>query len=289
MNPLISRGLSASAALAACAAASAQEAINTDAATQPSTGTFVVREQVRYLSFHNDPSDLDREIKEVVSSTTLTYGLRNNIALSFNLPLVYRETDAPGPDDHGFGIDDLALLAKWRILKHDSGPLDTLRVSLLGGVEIPSGDAGFSSHSFDPILGAVLTTIRGRHGFNQAVQYKFNTGNDAGFDASRPETFRSAGTGGDGPDDALRYDSAYLFRLAPAAFTADTTAAVYAVLELNGLYETGGDNELLLSPGLLYEGRTWALELTVQFPIWQDVDERLEMEFGVGVGIRVQF
>ena len=46
--------------------------------------------------------------------------------------------------------------------------------------------------------------------------------------------------------------------------------ALNAVLELNGLYETNGDNELLLSPGIQYVTQRWILEATVQLPVWQE-------------------
>ena len=61
------------------------------------------------------------------------------------------------------------------------------------------------------------------------------------------------------------------------------------MLELNGLYETNGDNQIFLSPGVLYEATTWALEASVQLPIFQDLADRPETDVVVVVGVRLLF
>jgi hypothetical protein len=65
--------------------------------------------------------------------------------------------------------------------------------------------------------------------------------------------------------------------------------SVFGVLELNGIYETNGDNELFLSPGLQYKKKRMTLEATVQIPVWQDLDNRPESDLLVGAGIRLRF
>lgn len=264
--------------LLATSSASAQEATNTPAATQPAQGSFYLRTKLQYISVGNDPSPENREIDKVVSTTTLTYGLRRDMSLSLNLPLVYEVEDSAAGTDREFGVNDLSLTFKYRPLQIDLNPVDSVRFAAFGGVEIPSGDGDFSSHSFDPFIGGVFTAILGRHGFNQSVSYKFNTGGDE---------FNTRA--GDGPDDALRYDSAYLFRIDPAEYSADTSAATYLTFEMNGLYETNGDNEILIGPGILYEARSFALEATVGIPIVQDVDERPETDLVVTLGLRILF
>ena len=71
-------------------------------------------------------------------------------------------------------------MLKYRILKEDSGGIDTVRAAIMAGAEVASGDdRDFSSLSFNPHIGAVLTVVRGRHGFNVAVDYLFTTGTGA--------------------------------------------------------------------------------------------------------------
>ncbi len=264
--------------LLACVPAWAQEATNTPAATQPAAGHLAVRERLQYVALSDDPSPADREIDKFVATTTLAYGLRRDLSATLEMPLAYVSVDSPGADEREFGINDLSLSLKFRPFQADLGPVDSVRLAFVGGVEIPSGDGDLSSHSWDPFAGAVFTAIIGRHGFNQSLSYKFNTGGDE-F-TMRP---------GDGREDALRYDTAYLFRVDPASYTAETTAALYATLELNGLYETGGDNEALLGPGLLYEASTFAAEATIGWPVIQDVDERPETDLTVTLGLRLLF
>lgn len=256
----------------------AQEATHTPAATQPADGAFYLRQKLQFLSFGNDPSPKSREIDQVISTTTFTYGLRRDMSLSLSLPVVYEERQEVSDTDREFGVEDFSLTFKYRPVQVDLSPIDSVRLAVFGGVEFPSGDGDFSSHSFDPFVGVVFTAILGRHGFNQSLSYKCNTGGDE-F-AIRP---------GDGRDDAVRYDTAYLFRLSPAEYSADTEAATYFTLELNGLYETNGDNEVLLGPGILYEARSFALEAAVGLPVVQDVRHRPEVDLMVTFGLRILF
>ena len=95
--------------------------------------------------------------------------------------------------------------------------------------------------------------------------------------------------GGEGPSDALWFNSAYVYRFYPAAYSSDSNGAWYLTTELNGLYETNGDVELRVSPGIMYEGRRFAFEAMAQLPLWDDVDHRAELDFGFGLGFRLTF
>lgn len=268
------------AALAPAGLASAQEATNTPAATQPGVGKWYLRERVQYISLGDDPSPEDRDIDKVVATTALTYGITRELSATFTLPLTLSFEDPAGPAGTSTesGAQDASLSLKWRPFQWDLNPVDSVRVAFFGGVEAPTGTRDLGSHSWDPFAGAVFTAILGRHGFNQALSYKVNTGGD-----------EFSTIAGDGRDDALRYDTSYLFRLDPARYSASTKAATYLTLELNGLYETNGDNEVLFGPGILYEARTFALEAALGFPILQDVDQRPETDLMVTLGFRLLF
>lgn len=259
-----------------------QETFFTPAATQPSVGHFAFRERVVWSSLGDDPTGRGREGDEVVALSTLTYGLARDWSITLDVPVVWRaEQEGAGPartDDDQFGLGDLSATLKWRVFQEDLGPVDTFRAALIGGVQAPSGTGDLSSHSWDPILGGVAMLITGRHGITQSLVYQLNTG-----------TIEDPWRAGGGKADLLRYDTAYAYRLWPAQYAADTTAAWYAVVELNGMYETNGDNEVMLSPGVLIEARTWALEATVQIPIAAEVDHRPEVQLAVGLDLRFVF
>jgi len=263
----------------AASAVHAQESPNVPAATQPSVGSFYLRERLHYVALSDDPSPADREVDKFVSTTSLAYGLARAWSVSLEVPLAYERSDAAGDGTTGaFGLNDLSLTVKWRPWQHDLGPVDSLRFALFGGVEVPSGDGDFSSHSFDPFIGGVFTGIMGRHGVNAAVTYKHNDGRTT-------HTTRA----GDGTADALRCDGSYLFRLRPAAYGAHTTAATYLTLEVNSLYETNGDSEVIVGPGILYEARTFAFEATLGLPVLRAADERPTTELIVALGVRFLF
>lgn len=261
------------------ATAFAQEAMYTAAATMPSPGVTVFREQFHYFRYGHNPNTGSDHTDQYEFRSSIAYGLGRGLSISLDVPLELRDTVTGRDEDWDKGVEDLDLMLKYRIYKDDSSGIDTLRIALLAGINFASGDdSDFSSQSVNPHIGIVLTKVWGRHGFNQELHYTFNTGGD-----------RADNYGGEGPDDAFRYNSAYLYRIAPETYTIETKGAWYVTAEINGLYETGGDHDIRFSPGLMYEGKRFALELMAQIPVYQDVHERPELKFGVGIGVRFTF
>lgn len=233
--------------------ATAQEPIVMEAATQPAVGLNYIRTQILFR-------DLDGT-DEYRLKTRYTRGVRYNV--SVNAEADYVHADENGPDD-------LRFFAKWRVLQKDIGPVDTVRGSLIGGAELPSG-SDLSSNSTDPFFGGVVTTILGRNGFNADLIYQINT------------------AGGIQGDDKLNYDASWVYRIAPARWSADTTASWYTVLELNGSAWENGDHQLLVTPGLLYEARSWAAEIGIHLPLAETMSDRPKQKFGLTAGLRYLF
>lgn len=274
-----SRVIGTAAVVMLTSSAFAQEAMYTAAATMPSPGVSVVREQVHYFRYGGNPKTGADHTDQAEFLTSWQYGLDRALSLTLDVPLAIRNTVDAGINDFDKGVEDLDLMLKYRVYKDDTGGIDTFRIALLGGVSFASGDdSDFSSQSVNPHLGIVATEVRGRHGFNQEIHYYFNTGGDA-----------SDNYGNNGPADGLRLNASYLYRIAPEAYRSDTKGAWYVTAELNYLYETNGDHDLRFSPGLMYEGRRFAIELMSQLPVWQEVDERPKFVFGIGVGVRFTF
>lgn len=258
-----------------------QEAINTPAPTQPAAGNWVIREQFRFMAYEDLPSDPQGRARDMTLLTIVQHGLTGSLSAEVALPLIGRQRSAADPsaeDGSTTGLGDITAGLKLRLWQADTGAVDTMRLSVFGNVEMPTGHDEFSSDSFDPTIGATFMAISGRHGFNQALSWKFTTGDNA--EPIGP---------GEGLSDLLKFDSAYLYRLSPAEYTSELRAATYAVLELNGLYETNGDLQMFLSPGILYEAPRFALEAAIQIPIYQDVDHRAESTFGFVLGLRILF
>jgi hypothetical protein len=214
-----------------------------------------------------------------MSMSMFSYGLRSDLSLNLEVPLMYRDarSDVPNADATDFALDDLPISLKYRFYQKDLGPIDTVRAAVWGGFELPSGST-FSSDSVDPFIGVVATAIEGRNGLNLAVSYKWNTTDDV-------EQVHAASNRW----DAVLADAAYLFRLAPTQFGAGKNTGYYAVLELNAVYETNGDYDVMISPGFLIEATDYAFEIGARFPLFGDVDRRPEEQFMLMVGLRLLF
>lgn len=272
------------------AVAAAQEATNTPAATQPGAGAFTVNQKARYTRLDEDVGALNgRGIDGAdvyTLDTSITLGITGNVSLRLDVPVKFVSASGrgaasgagPAENEDKNGLADPTFVARVRVARWDHGPIDTTRVLVFAGTQIPAGTDEVSSDSWDPVFGAALTAIRGRHGFSAGATYLLTTGGPA-----RALEF------GESSADALRLDAAHLYRLAPASWAADTSGAWYSQVELNARTETGGDAEVFLSPGLLYEGRRFAAEASVQLPVWQDVERRPETEVGVVLGVRLLF
>jgi len=260
--------------LAASAPARAQAPINSNVALQPAKGGLIIRQQFRYTRADFDKNGANLDIQLVTSATTLVYGITDRFTVLLTTPVALSrriQNNSTGTSDTDSGVADLTALAKLRLYRNDSTPTNTARFDVLLGAEIPSGDDVFSSDTVDPIVGGVYTIAYGRHALSADLLWKFNTAGGA------------AGT------DAMRYDAAYSFRLAPAEYLTPNPTAWFALIELNGRYETNADSEVFLSPGVQYVTKRWIGEATIQLPAWQNLDHRPEAEYVIGLSVRVQF
>lgn len=266
--------------LVVAASASAQEAMYTQAATMPGPGNVILREQIHYWRYGSDPVAGTSGKDKYELENTINIGLDRGLSLLLDVPVALTRATAPGLGaSWDRGVEDIHAMFKYRVYMDNPSGVNTTRIAVMGGAAFASGDdREFSSQSVNPMVGAVYTTVAGRHGFNQDLIYRFNTGGTSGEN-----------DGGDGPDDALFFNTAYLYRIFPSSYTADSNGAWYLTAEMNGLYETNGDTELRWSPGLMYEGREFGFEIMAQFPLFHDLKERAEVDYAVGIGVRFLF
>jgi hypothetical protein len=244
----------------AAPAASAQQTNLTPAATTPGDGRIYPETQLRWYS--RDGADDVLELNQ-----RLSYGFGGKSAAFLEVPYDFDE-----------GVGDARLGFKHRFLQLDIGSVDTLRVAAFGGLELPTGTDAISTDSVDPFLGAVITSIRGRFGWNAAATL-YSTGDNA------PITRGPLDVEG----ELVKLDGSVAWRVDPVEYGADFVAATYLVLDTNA-YLGGSDNtEVWMSPGLLYEAPDFALELSLLLPLSQDVAGRPERDYGVLVGLRLLF
>jgi hypothetical protein len=219
-------------------AARAQEAMYTEAATMPGPGTVVVRQMLHFVQYGRSGAGVDpgdERTRQVESVTSAQVGLVRDWSLRLQVPVTWRDTRRlDGASESDRGIEDLELMLKWRVLQEDTGGLDTVRVTLLGGATVASGDdKDFSSQSVNPFLGAAATLIRGRHGVNADLAYRVQTGGD-----------QRHNFGGMSEADLFTLSGSYVFRLWPERFSASSGGGWYVTSELMSLWETNGDREV---------------------------------------------
>jgi hypothetical protein len=262
--------------------AAAQEAVNTPSATLPSPKAVVVRSLFRTTFYSDQQADrfgLDGRLYEL--DTRIAVGLATALSIEAQVTTALDDFDpSPGAPDgsDNLSMGDLTLSVKYRIWKKDPGPVDTMRLAVIAGAELPTGARRRSSRSVDPFAGLAFTGIFGRHGIGQSLSWLFTTGSDG--PPRRP---------GETTADLLSFDTSYAYRLYPVEYTSQRVGAWYALLELNGALETNGDVEVMLGPGILYEAPRFAAEAAIQFPVARDVDRRPKRDAIVTAGIRLLF
>lgn len=278
------RAATTSAVAAALAApALAQESPNIVAPTQPAPGSFVARTSLRAVLFDGGEPAVARDGFVLEERFRLAYGITKELSIDGALPFYQGSFDDPAPGQAPFetspvGLGDLDVNLKFRLFKEDLGPVDTVRMSVFAGTEMPTGTGGFSTESFDPQVGLAAMAILGHHGFSGSLAYRFVTGDTD--EVLFP---------GDSGADVFAANVGYLYRLAPEEFTEEHVGAWYATVELLSTAETNGDFELTLAPGILFEAPRFAFELTVGFPIVDDVQYRPSSSFTGSIGLRFLF
>ena len=276
-KPLVCRLLIVYMTLAALlgTAVPAAVGINTNTVIAPGVGQFVYRWQLRYLQAMSSPGPADLDLDLLVNPNVMVYGASEDLSLFGVVPMVLREGTMRPPtppgaftelDEQGFG--DMRFFAKYRLCYRDE-PGETTRLSLLGGVEVPSYDEPFTSDSWDPFLGWVFTYQSLEWGVDLDLIWKVNTG----------ERFAR--------HDAMFYDAAYTYVLLTGQNLDESYWQVNSVLELNGTYTTDGSQLTFISPGIQLALERMIVEPSLQLPVIRDLKTEVEPDFTLVVGTRI--
>jgi len=219
---------------------SAQEAPLTASATQPSKGTFLIKQQVRYY-YGQEPEN---------NQLSIPFSISTGVERSHSFSV----TGSGNFSEAGEGLSDISLFWKWRFHSKDINALDTSRTALIAGIQIPSGTGGWGTGSFNPSIGLAHTSILGRLGLGAGIEYKINTGSGAEYDVS----------GVNSSYDALSGVLSVLWRVAPASYTSQTKGAWYAGFEGEAI-QSGPGTSIRIGPAVMYEADIWVFEAGYQF------------------------
>ena len=275
--------------------------INSPVGLTPYKGQKIIRTQVKYKRVSDDPTSLDRDTWVLSIPTTFVYGFTEKFAGIATIPYIYKKQRTNSGSDRitrkTSGLGDITLLGKYRIYTKDS-PGATSRLSLLGGLELPTGRSGDSdsvgklsrtfqtgSGSWDPILGAAFSNQTLDDEWDYNLTYQFNT---------EAHNFEFG--------DVLKYTVAYQKRLLPWELPDEGVyTQLNAVLELNGEWKqrnrdtsgsvnASGGNTIYLSPGLQIASKHFVAETSVQLPVFQDLNgTQVETDYVIVTSLRVTF
>ncbi len=275
--------------------------INSPVGLTPAKGQTIVRVQMRYKRISDDPSSASRDTRVLTVPTTFVYGWSARFAGIVTIPYVYKRRRADGDSGKTVrttsGLGDATFLGKYRAATRDA-PGATARLSILGGVVIPTGRSGDAdalgklprtlqagSGAWTPTLGAAYTiqTLDDEWDFNG--MYRFPT---------EAHDFQWG--------DRWAYTIAYQKRVWPWRLPDEGVYTQFnLVLELNGewsrknrdasgsLPDSGGWI-LYLSPGLQAASQRFVVEASFQMPVDQAWNgSQVDTDYVAVTSLRVTF
>ena len=272
--------------------------INSDIGLTPYKGQFILRTQARYTSKADDPTGQNRKVETFFVPFVGVYGITSKASVLLKVPYINRdqitETGLKRGDQ---GLGDITLLGKYRLYTKDYKGA-TSRFSLLGGLELPTGEDDESdstgvlpqtlqlgSGSFDFIAGGAYTYQSLDYEWDVDFKYKFN---------QEANNFKFG--------DEFNYNFAYQKRFSPWILPERGLYDQWnAVLEFNGIYTArnelagndvfaSGGNTLFLSPGIQFASQRMVYEFSYQYPILQNLHgNQLEIDYKLAFSFRYTF
>ncbi|MGR3304313.1 MAG: hypothetical protein ACUZ8I_17685 [Candidatus Scalindua sp.] len=275
--------------------------INSPVGLTPAKDQIIIRTQVKYKHVSDDPTSFDRDTWTLSVPTTFVYGFTEKFSGIATIPYIRRKQRTNSGTERitrkTSGLGDITLLSKYRIYTKDL-PGATSRLSLLGGLELPTGRSGDSdsvgklsrtfqtgSGSWDPILGAAFSNQTLDDEWDYNLTYQFNT---------EAHNFEFG--------DVLKYAIAYQKRLLPWELPDEGIYTQFnAVLEINGEWKQknrdmsgsvadSGGNTIYVSPGIQIASKRFVAETSFQIPVFQDLNgSQVETDYIAVTSLRVTF
>ncbi|MBD3868965.1 MAG: transporter [Acidobacteria bacterium] len=258
--------------------------ISVDAGVTPARDRWIYRTLVRSMTRDDDPTGMGRKMDMLMWNNVLAYGMRPNLTLILKQPVRRREISMAGSKISDSGAGDLALLAKYRLVRRNNRETT---FGLAGTLEltVPTGSEEFTSDTWDLRPGIYGSFRRGRWATDFSAAYRLS-GAAGDRDDGREV----------GDELALDWAGARQFLVGGSANT--TLAPVLELSYRNAArdelmgqpFVNSGEELLYLSPGLKYTRSSLILEALVLVPVWQD-QNGAQVERGTGflLGLRKLF
>lgn len=241
----------------------------------------------------SDP--LDQVLEEHRLVAAVDHGLRPELTLSALFPFVSKRFDSNAGDVDSAGVGDVALLAKYRAYKRD-WKRGALNVSLIGGLELPTGETSARSGgarlspglqtgqgSWNPFFGLATNVNLNRLRFDALAFYKLNTEGSQDFEK--------------GDFLVLEVDAAY--RFLHTKYPGPTASAKLGLqwrhegraTQSGGAIANSGSDELRLRSGLgWHPAPNIDITLAVDVPLYQDFNgTQLGLDYRTFLAVGIRF
>lgn len=258
--------------------------ISVDAGLTPSEKRWVFREQVRINSRSEDPTNMNREMKQRALMTVLAYGIKQDITLVLKQMYMQMDMEMAGNTNATKGLMDTGVLVKYGLYRENTST-HILGAAATMELEVPSGKKGISSDTWDVKPGFYLSMRKNNWLADLSLNYTYNG-------LGENSTTKTI------PGDSFSINSAIAFQ---TGLGKSSDKALAYVLELshektytshlnNSAVKNTGENITMLSPGLKLTVSSFVAELLVQIPISQkQKGTQLKRDTGGLFGIRYMF
>jgi hypothetical protein len=272
--------------------------INSNIGLTPYKGQLIFRTQTRFTRKTDDTSGQNRKLDVFSLPFVGVYGITAKASVLVNVPFTFKDLrTSAGTHKGDEGVGDITVLGKYRVYTRNYTGA-TSRFSLLGGLELPTGDDNqtdsqgllpqtlqLGSGSVDFIAGGAYTFQSLDQEWDADFRYKFN---------QEANNFRFG--------DQFIYNASYQKRFWPRVLPERGLYSQWnAVLEFNGVYaernELGGQDvfssgghSLFLSPGIQFASQRMIFEFSYQHPILQELKgSQLKTDYKLALSLRYNF
>ncbi len=259
-------------------------------------GEFVARIQYKYFQTEKESETPNRKTEVEAALGVIGYGINADLTLFAVLPFLNKTLAIDGIQRNARGFGDTSLFVRYTVFKNNM-PGRNFRIAPFTGINFASGDdsekdqygkipTGLQpgSGSSDFFGGAVLTYQTLDWQIDSQIRADFfNEGNDL----EKGNRYALAGS--------IQY------RVWPQVLEAGTPGFLYLVLESEISYQKkdrsggvanqdSGGTRWNISPGIQYVTRRWVAEISIQLPVYEDLNgNTLEADYGVSGGFRWNF
>lgn len=254
--------------------------ISVDAGLTPAEDRWIFRSQVRYMNAARGDDEMEMYAFPIVAA----YGLRNYLMIMARQPILTRQMTMMGSTERKTGFGDLFVLVKYKAYRSNT-PDYTLGISPTVGISFPTGNADFTSDTWDMNMGIYVSGRTGRWATDLNLGYRLNEISGASEEDSNK-----------GDEISVDWAGAYQF-----SHNSTWKSTIAPVLELSfkrtmsdsrdGVeIANTGERLFYVSPGAKLAMPSVIVEALVQIPVWQSQrGEQLEKKTGLITGIRLLF